>query len=344
MNPREKLQQATKRTDARSIANAVTAAKRGSEEGRIQLCAAMAWAAYSCPDATNAVCDNIATAWLGRGPTPEIPAGLPEAPLENSFWLDFWAVIDGYDEGYDATTITVAVASLAAAVHPDFVNIAENNAHNHPGAAAALSNPVPGYTDVDALAKCPQDSLGLSLHNMLVDNNFDPEVLDRNAIALSELPHSLQYLNTRILQMHDVWHLVAGYETSASHEIAISAFQLAQFGHNYSAMFLAAVMTISTIKDPKGFTVLTQIIMEAWQHGREAPAMMDIEWEDEWNSSLADIRATYKVPPYKSIFPVDLMESVESGSTWKKLQLAYQLSRYNLRLRFNNRQPLPSGA
>lgn len=338
MNSREKLQQSTRWTDAQTIANATAAAKRGSASGRLQLTAAMAWAAYSCPDATQAVCDNIASAWLGSGPTPDIPKDFAQAPLEDSFWEAFWGVIDGHDEGYDAITITVAVASLASALHPHFGELAEQLALRHPGAAAAQHNPIPGFTDIEALANCPSGSLGLSLHKMLVDNGYDPEVLDRNAIALSELPHALHYLNARILQMHDVWHLVAGYETTSSNEIAISAFQLAQFGHNYSSMFLAAVMAISTFKEPRGFTILMQIITEAWQHGRETPVMMDIEWEQEWNTPLEDIRAKYDIPLYQSVFPADLLESVENASLWKKLLIVFQLGRYNLRLRQNHAQ------
>ena len=248
-------------------------------------------------------------------------------------------MVDGHDEGYDALTITVAVASLGAALHEDFGEIANNHAINHPGAAAALRNEVPGHTDIEALAKCPETSLGRSLYNMIIENGYDPEVLDRNEIALSELPHSLHYLNARILQMHDVWHLVAGYETTSSNEIAISAFQLAQFGHNYSSMFLAAVMTISTFKEPRGFTILMQIINEAWQHGRETPVMMDIEWEQEWNHSLEQIRKTHDIPVYQSIFPADLLESVEQASFLKKLKLGYQLTRFNRLLRRNQAQP-----
>ena len=170
---------------------------------------------------------------------------------------------------------------------------------------------------------------------MIVENGYDPEVLDRDAIALSDLPHSLHYLNARILQMHDVWHLVAGYETTSSNEIAISAFQLAQFGHNYSSMFLAAVMAISTFKEPRGFTILMQILAEAWQHGRETPVMMDIEWEQEWDRSLEDIRARHNIATYESIFPADLLESIDTSSLWRKLMLGYQLIRYNLRLKHN---------
>ncbi len=339
MTLREKIRQATTCIDRQSIAHAVAAAKRGDPAGRLQLTGVMAWVAYACPDATNAVYDNIASAWLGSGPTPEIPVGLAEAPLEDSFWKAFWAVVEGPPEGYDALTITVAVASLAGALHPDFEQIAENHARNHPGAAVALTNPIPGHTDFDALSRCPENSLGLTLYKMIVDNGYDPEVLDRESIKLSAMPHSLHYLNARILQMHDVWHLVAGYTTNSSNEIAISAFQLAQFGHNYSAMFLAAGVAMSTTKEPRGFTILMQIITEAWQHGRETPVMMNIEWESEWNNSLESIRSRYNIPTYRSVFPADLLESIENPSPWKKLYMGYQLLKYNFQLRRGRLRP-----
>lgn len=340
MTMQSQVRQATKRVDARSIREAVAAAKRGDPSGRLHLTGAMTWVAYACPDATLAVYDNIASAWLGRGPTPEIPTGFPEAPLEESFWSAFWAVVEGPPEGYDALTITVAVASLAGAVHPDFEQIAENHARKHPGAAKALTSSIPGHTDIEALSHCPDNSLGFLLHRMIVENGYDPEVLDREAIKLSALPHSLHYLNARILQMHDVWHLVAGYTTNSSNEIAISAFQLAQFGHNYSAMFLAAVSAMSTTKEPRGFTILMQLIMEAWQHGRATPVMMDIEWENEWNSSLESIRSRYGIPTYQSVFPADLLESIENPSLWKKLTMVFQLLRYNLQLRQGRLRPI----
>jgi ubiquinone biosynthesis protein Coq4 len=326
------LQESTRWVDAPTIASAVASAKRGEDAGRLQLAAAMAWVAYSCPDATIAVYDNICSAWLGSGPTPEIALTLSEAPLPASFWEAFWIVVAGPEEGYDALTITVAVAALADALHPEFEPIAENSARNHRGAAIALSNPVPGFTDIAALQQCPQGSLGLSLYNMIVENGYDPEVLDREALKLSALPPSLHYLNARILQMHDVWHLVAGYKTTSSNEIAISSFQLAQFGHNYSAMFLAVGMAMAVTKEPRGFSIILQIVAEAWQHGRETPEMMDIMWEHEWNRSLEDIRSSHGISTYTSVFPVDLLETIESAPFWKKLWVMYQLTRFHKRL------------
>lgn len=333
MDSRRELQALTTPTTAQAIADAVAAAKRGDANGRLRMTAIAAWAAFSCPDASIAVWDNIASHWTGKGPTPEVPAGLPEAPLNDTFWEAFWAVVDGHDAGYDALSITQAVASLGAAVHPDFGALAEAHARQHPGASAALNRDIPGFTDMATLQRCPEGSLGYALYRLIIDNGYDPEVLQRDAIGLSELPHVLHYLNARILQMHEVWHLVAGYETTGTGEIAISSFQLAQFGHNYSAMFLAAVMAIGTFKEPRSFNVLMQVINEGWQHGRETPWMMDIEWEDEWQTPLAEIREKYGINTYRSAFPADLMEAAAEGSLWRKVTLGLTVLRWARRLR-----------
>ena len=333
MNWRQDFQNSVRPVDNAFVQTAVAAAKRGERQGRLDIAASLAWAAYACPDATYEVYDVLASAWLGRGPTSDIPSDKASAPLEESFWEAYWAVIDGAEEGYDATTITVAVASLGGAVHEDFAVLAETLACRHPGADQAQQKQVPGLTDIEGLAQCPTGSLGRELYDLLTANGYDPEVLDRNEIMLNALPPALRYLNTRILQMHDVWHLVAGYETTGSQEIAISSFQLAQFPHNYSSMFLAAVSMISHIQAPQGFNILMQIICEAWQHGRQTPVMMAIEWEEEWNTPMEEVREKYGISTLRTVFPADLMETMGEGSFWAKLKLGWQLARFNRRVR-----------
>ena len=309
MNVKQHIQQSATWVDGKTLQDSLNAAKEGDADSQRRVAGAMVWAAFSCPDAIEPTYDVIAAAWLGSGQFPDVPRGLPEAPLEASFWDAFLAAVDDAEKGYDAASITVRVAALGGSVHPSFREISEDCARRHPGANAALTNPVPGRTDLAALGACRDSSLGQTLYRMIVDQGYDLEVLDREAIALSALPRSLRYLNTRILQMHDVWHLVAGYETTASHEIAISAFQLAQFGHNYSAMFLATITTISCTLQRAGFGILMQLIAEGWRHGRETPAMMDIQWEAEWNRPIEEIREAYGIPVYRSVLPAKLLES-----------------------------------
>ena len=96
---------------------------------------------------------------------------------------------------------------------------------------------IPPMISLAALADFLDGSLARQLLSMWVNNGFDPESLDRYAIGLNGLSPALRHLNTRILRMHDTWQLVAGYENTSLHEMAISAFQLAPFGQHYSTMF-----------------------------------------------------------------------------------------------------------
>jgi ubiquinone biosynthesis protein Coq4 len=161
------------------------------------------------------------------------------------------------------------------------------------------------------LARCPKDSLGGEFHALIVDNGFDLEVLDRDALALDKLPAPLAYLNARILQCHDLWHIVAGYRTTALHEVAISAFQLAQFGHHYSSMFLGMVLTRVAFERPEGGPLMLQTILTAWVHGRRTPPLLGVDWPAMWDQPLEKVRARLGVTPYVSPFPADLFEQIE---------------------------------
>ena len=118
--------------------------------------------------------------------------------------------------------------------------------------------------------------------------------------------------------MHDVWHLVAGYTTDSIHEVAISSFQLAQFGHNYSAMFLATAGQIAHRNNPAGFRAFFQVIAEAWQHGRTTPPMMAIDWEQQFDQPIDEIRDRFGIAPFESRLPPNLIESLSTGPLWRK--------------------------
>ena len=94
----------------------------------------------------------------------------------------------------------------------------------------------------------------------------------------------------------------------------ISAFQLAQFGHNYSGMFLATVVTRSHMSGGMGFEVLLRTITEAWLHGRQTPAFMDIEFEAHWQQSIQEIRQQFDIKPYSGTYPSDLFEQLAAGN------------------------------
>ncbi|MDE1173289.1 MAG: Coq4 family protein [Parvibaculaceae bacterium] len=302
---------------------AVTRAARQGDAGAIaELCALFARVAFITPEAASAVYDAFTRAWLASDDpalrsTMESQAALAHltglSRLSPALWADFWSIVQGAGTP-DAEGLTAQVAGLGAHMDEAFTRKAEAVAARHPGCAGAASRPAPRRLTLDELARQPQGSLGHDIHTLIVSNDFDLEVLDREAIGLAQMTPALRYLNTRILQTHDIWHLVGGYRTTVLHEVGISAFQLAQFGHNYSAMLLAVAASSIAHASPEGFPVFIQVMAEAWLHGRRTPSFMNIDWESEWRDSIATIRARHNILPFESLYPADLIEQFASAA------------------------------
>ncbi len=293
--------------------------KEGDTDALERLAAVLARVAVVTPEATQSTYDALAAAWLGWEPQADLERDFPAALIAHSetpppaFWAAFWGIVEDSARGLSAGEITARVAALPHHLAADFLLRAEMVARAHPGAAAAAQRAMPPRLALETLAAQPPGSLARDFHRLITENGFDLEVLDRDALGLRHLPPALRYLNTRILQMHDIWHLVGGYATTALHEIAISSFQLAQFGHNYSAMFLATIVTAARFNFPAGASVILQVIAEAWRHGRESPSFMAISWEEEWQCALAEIRERHSISPFTSALPADLIERTRAA-------------------------------
>ena len=290
--------------------DSLEAAKKGDATGQLQVSATMTWAAFSCPDATSAVYDNIASVWLGDVEQREIDESLPQAPLREAFWETYWAVIEGSRAGVIPSKANAQITSLAFESHPDFVSIAERSAQQHPRVQTALAWPAASGLDRDSLRSCPGGSLGQTLYAMIVGHGYSQELVDRRLQELSSLPESLRRVNSRVVHMHRPWQLVAGYDTTDAHEIAFGGFQVAQFGLNQAAMVLASFATIGCFLAPTGFYILLYLIAEGWRHGESSPDFMAIDWDSEWMHSIETIRQRHGITPFRSVFSKNLFKMI----------------------------------
>lgn len=291
---------------AANLHAAAAAAKAGDQKALLRLAAALAHAAFAAPETGRAVYAAFSCGWL-RGGDRIAMADAPPAPLSPAFWNAFWALLEN-DTAQGALAFTGRVVALAGAVDPSLLGRAEAVARKHPKAIGVATLAIPPRLNLADLARLPQGSLGHDFWRLIVDNKFDLEVLDREALSLASLPPALRYLNTRILQMHDVWHLAGGFATTALHEIAISAFQQAQFGHGYSAMFLAVVTAASALHGRDGAGIVLQTMAEASRYGQDCPSFMAIAWEREWHLPLSEIRARHGFAAFRGSYPADLFE------------------------------------
>jgi len=286
------------------------AAKQGDTAAAADLAALFARAGFVEPATILDVYDAAACGWFGDASPPVSLSG-GSGVVNPALWQPFWDFLDD-ETKTDAGAFTMRTAGLGAFVDEGFAKRAGDASLAYPGVSDAVSQGWPERFQLAELAACPRDSLGAEFHRLIVDNKFDLEVLDRDALGLRQLRPPLDYLNVRILQCHDLWHIVGGYHTTALHEVAISAFQLSQFGHNYSAQFLAFVTARAALKQPQGAVgLLLEIILSGWRHGRGSPQLLGVDWPDIWTQPTDEVRRRLGVAPYRSPFPPDLVEQLE---------------------------------
>ncbi len=267
----------------------------------------LARVAWIDPHETIPVYDDMAARWLDgsfmRFDGPPVgeatlarlsaPASLPPdlGPL-------LWALAE---DGIQAETITQRIAAFGAAYPADHRDKCARAMEAHPGWPVLATKPDMRRTKLDDVKACVPGTLGHAFHRLIVDNGFDIEVLDPDSVV--GYHPVIDPTSRRILQTHEIWHLVAGYSTSALHEVAISGFQLAQFGHGYSRDFLATSFTITATTMPVLAPVVLQATLEGWRHGRRTPPMMLVDWDTLWDEPLDAIRARHGVEPFTSVLP-----------------------------------------
>jgi ubiquinone biosynthesis protein Coq4 len=286
-------------------------AKAGDMAAALDLAALMARAGFVEPALILDTYDAATAGWYGQSFRP-VALTRGSGKAAPSLWAPFWEFLDD-ETKMDAGGFTLRTAKLGDHVDAGFSERAGDASLDYPGVGEAAREGWPAKFQLSDLAACPPESLGGDFYRLIVDNKFDLEVLDRDALGLANMRPPLDYLNARILQCHDLWHIVAGYQTTALHEVAISAFQLSQFGHNYSAQFLAFIIARGALKQPASVPLLLEIIFSAWRHGRSSPQLIGVDWPDIWGQPVPAIRDRLGIAAYASPFPADLVEQLQAA-------------------------------
>ncbi len=289
------------------------------ETGRIDLSegparaagALMAHAAFVDPGAVPQVFDALAHAVLDcpasaqagalAAALPFVAEGSPRArPLPRPLWEAFWAIAGALPEGeVDPLAFTGRVVALGTHYDGEMLARCEAALLEWPCVRQLLLEDEVRMRTAD-LAGRPEASLGTALRRMLEAQGYDLEVIDADTVVLPGPYPAQNRTNRRILQLHDVWHLVAGYGFTGAGEVAISGFQLAQFGQNYSARFLATVAALLALNLPALAAPMLRVMLEGWRHGRETRPLIHEPWHRLLDKSIPVLRAELGIRPFES--------------------------------------------
>jgi ubiquinone biosynthesis protein Coq4 len=282
-----------------------------TEEPLLGLAALMTTAAFVDPVAQVPIFDAIAAATAASSDNadraaritaalPWITEGNPRIAVPRALWDDFWTIASKPPSpSAGELDLTLAVVALGHHYDQRMIDACEDALLEFDGVRDLIAQPEIRLTTAD-LERHATDSLAKDLLTMLNANGYDIEVIDADTVVLPGDYPAQNRTNRRILQLHDIWHLIGGYGFTPAGEVAISGFQMAQFGQNYSTRFLATVATTAAIHSPMLTDMLLTVMFDGWRHGRATRELIAVPWHQRIADPISRIRTDLGIRPLDS--------------------------------------------
>lgn len=145
------------------------------------------------------------------------------------------------------------------------------------------------HVDFDRLRALPATTLGGAYVRYLDEKNLDPDLFQEPP-GLPEVP---AYIAKRMRQVHDLWHVLTGYDTDVRGEIALQAFTWAQTDAT-SAMLVTFGGLARFGLANRGLFVR---VVDAYRRGKKAEFLPPLWLEEMWDRPLDEVRAELGIVP-----------------------------------------------
>jgi ubiquinone biosynthesis protein COQ4 len=146
--------------------------------------------------------------------------------------------------------------------------------------------------DLEYLASLPEETLGNQFEAMLRSKGLDANMLRESAFidAHRKRGEDVGYVAERGWQLHDLYHVLTGWDTSPIGEVKVVSFTVAQTPAPYPALTMTMRPLQAALYKPELLPILFDAISEGWTLGRRTPPLINIHWEDFWERPLAEIQ------------------------------------------------------
>ncbi|MFO0691990.1 MAG: Coq4 family protein [Polyangiales bacterium] len=151
-------------------------------------------------------------------------------------------------------------------------------------------------TDVDALRKLPDGTLGREVARFLDRHGLDYHFDDAAEVYLQDPEEA--YVLRRYRRTHDLFHVLLDLGITGHEEVLVHTFTLAQMGMPSSV----AITLLGAVKHmvlERRWDCLSRGLREAFYAGRRASPLLAVRWESLWDAPLDDVRARYGIEPVR---------------------------------------------
>ena len=147
-----------------------------------------------------------------------------------------------------------------------------------------------GNIDLLQLYRLPTDTFGYAYAAHRLENVLMP-------LQIPSAEDDYTYIALHMTEIHDIWHVVTGSDTSMEGEIQLHAFTAAQlhFARFYLTM-LAKNLLKTAIDAIEQADQRMDALTRGWMMGKQAHPLFGIHWNTRWEMPLEQLRAELNIP------------------------------------------------
>ena len=179
--------------------------------------------------------------------------------------------------------------------------------------------------DRSYLASLPAGTLGRTYHDWTAQRDFTAEGIAEAIRA--QVPRTFDgpeaTLGARVVDMHDLWHVLNGWDSDVHGELHLLGYSYAQLGaYAWLALGLFSSLTLSLLGRVEGLGYLR----DAVTRGREAVILAAVDWEAMLPLPLPDVRRRLQVrspTPYRRLSLDEVREINREHPLWKFVRTVF---------------------
>lgn len=146
---------------------------------------------------------------------------------------------------------------------------------------------LPAAFNLDELGELPEGTLGNVYAREMKARGFDPYFYKKVPVI-----DDISYLKMLWRSTHDIYHVVAGFDTDGIGEIGLQAFFLAQNPIPISVMLVSFGMVMISLYQPTKLQDLMNNIARGYRLGSHTPGKFIAQkWDKMWDVQVDEIRA-----------------------------------------------------
>ncbi len=152
-------------------------------------------------------------------------------------------------------------------------------------------------TDTERLKAMPSSSLGRTIIDWFEHENISTEGLAKASVAARggtdpDVSADEQTYGSRMRNLHDVFHVLTGYDRDLRGEAAVLAFTIGQAYNRGIAYLVWNAMRAEGWSSPGG-----RLIRDGYRRGRRAERLVEQDWEALFERPIDEVREELGVGP-----------------------------------------------